>query len=256
VARHGVSRVRPSVVRIPILHAGLHEPFPPVETAFDKPNGLLAAGGDLAPERLLEAYRHGIFPWFSEGEPILWWSPDPRMVFATANIHISTRMRRWLRRCDWTIRADTMFAEVMRACAAPRATQRGTWITRGMLDAYETLHKRGNAHSIEAFDADDRLVGGIYGVAIGRMFFGESMFSNATNGSKVALFALCRVLHGWDFPLLDAQVASPHLERLGAMEMRRSQFVAQVADCCGRPPPDLTSWRREWPLPRAADLAV
>jgi len=243
------------VIRIPILHAGLREPFPPVETAFDEPNGLLAAGGDLAPERLLEAYHHGIFPWFSEGEPILWWSPDPRMVFATGEVHVSTRMRRWLRNCDWTIRADTMFTQVMRACAAPRPTQHGTWITRGMLDAYETLHGLGHAHSIEAFDADGRLAGGIYGVSIGRMFFGESMFSGATNGSKVALIALCRALQGWGFPLLDAQIASPHLERMGATEMPRSQFVAHVAEYCRRPAPPLSSWRQEWPLPDPAGLA-
>jgi leucyl/phenylalanyl-tRNA--protein transferase len=235
------------VIRIPILHAGLREPFPPVETAFEEPNGLLAAGGDLAPERLLEAYRHGIFPWFSEGEPILWWSPDPRMVFATGAVHVSTRMRRWLRHCDWTIRADTMFAEVMRACAAPRATQRGTWITRGMLSAYAALHELGHAHSIEVFDSDDRLVGGIYGVAIGRMFFAESMFSAATNGSKVALTALCRVLHLWDFPLLDAQVASPHLATLGAFEMPRSRFIAHVAHAC-RAPGTPGSWRERWPV--------
>jgi leucyl/phenylalanyl-tRNA--protein transferase len=243
------------MIRIPILHAGMRESFPPVEAAFDEPNGLLAAGGDLAPERLLDAYRHGIFPWFSEGEPILWWSPDPRMVFATDKVHISTKLRRWLRRCDWTIRADTMFAEVMRACAAPRATQHGTWITRSMLNAYEALHKLGHAHSVEVFGADNRLVGGIYGVAIGRMFFGESMFSRATNGSKVALIALCRVLHGWGFPLLDAQVASPHLERMGAVEMPRPLFVARVADYCGRPAPVLSSWRQEWPLSHAADLS-
>jgi len=243
------------VIRIPILHPGRSEPFPPVDAALEEPNGLLAAGGDLSPHRLLEAYRHGIFPWFSEGEPILWWSPDPRMVFATAEVHVSTRMRRWLRRCDWKIRADTTFAEVMRACAAPRATQHGTWITRGMLNAYTALHELGYAHSIEAFDVDDRLVGGIYGVAIGRMFFGESMFSSATNGSKVALIALCRALQAWGFPLLDAQVASPHLERMGAVEMPRSRFVAHVAEHCVQPPPGLSSWRQEWPLPHAAALA-
>ena len=243
------------MIRIPILQAGMREPFPPVETAFDEPNGLLAAGGDLAPERLLDAYRHGIFPWFSEGEPILWWSPDPRMVFATSMVHVSTRMRRWLRQCDWTIRADTMFREVMRACAAPRPTQRGTWITRGMLNAYGTLHELGYAHSIEVFDDGDRLVGGIYGVAIGRMFFGESMFSGATNGSKVALIALCRALQQWGFPLLDAQVASPHLERMGAVEIARSRFVAHVTEYCGSPAPQLSSWRQEWPLPCAAGLA-
>ena len=244
------------MIRIPILHPGISEPFPPVDTAFDEPNGLLAAGGDLSTQRLLEAYRHGIFPWFSEGEPILWWSPDPRMVFATAEVHVSTKMRRWLRHCDWKIRADTMFAEVMRACAAPRAAQRGTWITRGMLKAYGALHELGYAHSIEAFDADDSLVGGIYGVAIGRMFFGESMFSGAANGSKVALIALCRALQAWGFPLLDAQVASPHLERMGAVEMPRSRFVAHVAEYCVQAPPDLSSWRQEWPLPRAADLVA
>ena len=178
------------------------------------------------------------------------------MVFATAEVHVSTRMRRWLRHCDWKIRADTMFAEVMRACAAPRAAQRGTWITRGMLKAYGALHELGYAHSIEAFDADDSLVGGIYGVAIGRMFFGESMFSGAANGSKVALIALCRALQAWGFPLLDAQVASPHLERMGAVEMPRSRFVAHVAEYCVQAPPDLSSWRQEWPLPRAADLVA
>ena len=243
------------MIRIPILRAGILEAFPPVESAFDEPNGLLAAGGDLSPERLLEAYRHGIFPWFSDGEPILWWSPDPRMVFATGGVHVSTRMRRWLRQCDWTIRADTMFTEVMRACAAPRASQHGTWITRGMLNAYANLHALGHAHSVETFDAAGRLVGGIYGVAIGRMFFGESMFSGATNGSKVVLIALCRVLRDWGFPLLDAQVASPHLERMGAIEMPRSRFVAHVAEHCGQAAPRLSSWRQEWPLALAAELA-
>ena len=243
------------MIRIPILHAGRREAFPPADTALDEPNGLLAAGGDLAPERLLDAYCHGIFPWFSEGEPILWWSPDPRMVFATDNVHVSTRMRRWLKRCDWTIRADTEFAEVMRACAAPRATQRGTWITRGMLNAYQSLHELGYAHSVEVFDADSRMVGGIYGVAVGRMFFGESMFSRATNGSKVALIALCRALHEWGFPLLDAQVASSHLERMGAVEMPRAAFIRHVADYCRRPAPPPSAWHEGWRFPVAARLA-
>lgn len=242
------------MIRIPILHAGVREPFPPVEAALEEPNGLLAAGGDLSPERLLDAYRHGIFPWFSEGEPILWWSPDPRMVFTTDEVYIPTRMRRWLKRCDWAIRADSAFAKVMHACAAPRATQHGTWITLGMLGAYQRLHELGYAHSVEVFDRENELVGGIYGVAIGRMFFGESMFSYATNGSKVALIALCRALQGWGFPLLDAQVASSHLARMGAVEIPRSLFVAHVADYCGRAAPGSSSWRQEWPLPRAADL--
>ena len=241
------------MIRIPVLRAGVHEGFPDPNTALDEPNGLVAAGGDLSPERLLDAYRHGIFPWFSEGEPILWWSPDPRTAFATDHIHVSTRLRRWLRGCGWTIRADTAFADVVRACAAPRAIQRGTWITPGMLAAYQQLHALGYAHSVEIYDVD-RLVGGIYGVAIGRMFFGESMFSAATNGSKVALFALCRTLHGWQFPLLDAQVPSPHLFTLGAFEMQRAKFIAQVAELSAQPSQS-GSWRERWPLHAAKALA-
>ncbi|MBS0557036.1 MAG: leucyl/phenylalanyl-tRNA--protein transferase [Proteobacteria bacterium] len=219
---------------IPILHAGIRESFPPVATAHA--NGLLAVGGDLSPQRLLDAYRHGIFPWYSRGEPILWWSPDPRTVFATNKVHVSTKLRRWLRQCDWTIRADTDFAGVMRACAQPRPRQPTTWITSAMFDAYCALHALGSAHSIEVYDRDT-LAGGIYGVAIGRMFFGESMFSAATNGSKVALIALCRALHGWGFPLLDAQVASRHLASMGAFEMPRAAFVDHVAAACATPFP-------------------
>ena len=237
-------------IRIPILHAGLREAFPPPERALDEPNGLLAAGGDLAPERLLDAYRNGIFPWFSDDAPILWWSPDPRMVFATDKVHISARLHRWLRRCDWTIRSDTAFAQVMRACAAPRAGQPGTWITPHMLEAYCDLHELGHAHSVEVYDAAGELAGGIYGVALGRMFFGESMFSSATNGSKVALIALCRQLHAWGFPLLDAQVATPHLITLGAFEMPRRTFVAHVRSQSKLPAPQWT-----WPAMKAADLA-
>ena len=240
------------MIRIPILRAGVREEFPDVDTALEDPNGLLAAGGDLSPQRLLDAYAHGIFPWYSQGEPILWWSPDPRMVFATNMAHVSTRLRRWLRGCDWTIRADTAFAQVMRACAAPRATQRGTWITREMLDAYTELHALGYAHSVEVYDSE-RLVGGIYGVAVGHMFFGESMFSAATNASKVALLALCRVLRGWGFPLLDAQVESPHLLTLGAFNMPRKQFRAEVTRLCAMPD-SRGAWRHHWPLMSAADL--
>ena len=243
------------MIRIPILRAGIPEPFPPVESALREPDGLLAAGGDLSPQRLLDAYRHGIFPWFSEGEPILWWSPEPRMVFATDNVHISTKLRRWLRQCDWTIRADRSFATVMRACAAPRPAQPSTWITPSMLDAYQRLHDSGYAHSVEVHDAEDRLVGGIYGLAIGRMFFGESMFSAASNGSKIALIGLCSVLSAWKFPLLDAQVTSAHLQRMGAFEMNRRAFVAQVATCCSLPGPPLASWRENWPITTARELA-
>lgn len=242
------------MIHIPILHAGMREAFPLVDLALDEPNGLLAAGGDLSIPRLLDAYRHGIFPWYSAGEPILWWSPDPRMVFATDRIHVATRLRRWLRACDWTITADHDFAGVMRACAAPRPKQPSTWISAAMLEAYARLHEAGHAHSIEIHAGAD-LVGGIYGVAIGRMFFGESMFSRRTNGSKVALLALCRVLHEWGFALVDAQVASAHLATLGAFELPRKRFVAHLDDYCERPFP-AGDWRGPWPLGEARSLVA
>ena len=241
------------MTRIAILRPGSLDPFPPVDTALRDPDGLLAAGGDLSPDRLLDAYRHGIFPWFSPGDPILWWSPDPRTLFDTAKIHISKTLQRDIRRCEWTLRADTAFTDVMLACAAPRATQSGTWITQEMFDAYRHLHDLGFAHSVEVYDGDE-LVGGIYGVALGRMFFGESMFSRATNGSKIALIALCRMLHDNGFPLLDAQVASPHLTTMGAIEMARRDFIAYVdnhAACDGLP----GNWAALWPFTNAKELA-
>jgi len=205
-------------------------PFPPVGQALRQPDGLLAVGGDLTPTRLLNAYRHGIFPWYSQGQPILWWSPDPRTMFATDGVRLGSKFRRGLRRCDWTVRADTAFDRVIRACAEiPRPGQRGTWITRDMRAAYERMHELGHAHSFEVFDGE-RLVGGIYGVAIGRMFFGESMFSAASGGSKVALAALATHLHGWGFPLIDAQVENDHLLRLGAGLWPRERFLAAVAE--------------------------
>ena len=167
-------------------------PFPPVEEALQQPDGLLAVGGDLSPTRLLNAYRHGVFPWYSQGQPILWWSPDPRTVFATDSVHLGTRFRRSLRRSAWIVRADTAFGEVIDACAStPRPGQRGTWITGEMRAAYRRMHQLGHAHSFEVFDGA-RLVGGIYGVAIGRMFFGESMFSAQSGGSKVGVRAFSR----------------------------------------------------------------
>jgi leucyl/phenylalanyl-tRNA--protein transferase len=242
------------LIRIPILHAGMVEPFPSVEGALREPDGLLAAGGDLSPARLLDAYRHGIFPWYSDGEPILWWSPDPRMVFDTGNVHVASRLQRWLRQCAWTIRADTAFAEVVRACAAPRKGHRGTWITPAMFDAYMRLHQLGHAHSVQVHDVDEQLVGGIYGISIGRMFFGESMFSGMTNGSKVALIALCRGLRHWGYPLLDAQVASSHLETLGAFQMPRARFVAHVERAAAER--GMTgSWNSGWPIGSARELA-
>jgi len=219
-------------IRIPFLDPQHSDEFPPVENALREPDGLLAGGGDLSPERLLAAYRRGIFPWYSRGQPILWWSPDPRTVFMTDRMHVPRRLARWLRSCAWTIRADTAFETVVRACAAPRAGQRGTWIDLAMRKAYLRLHELGFAHSIEAWEGD-ALAGGIYGVAVGRMFFGESMFSAADNGSKVALLALARLLRGWRYPMLDAQIASPHLFTLGAIELPRDVFCARTAELAG-----------------------
>lgn len=241
------------MIRIPILHAGGDEAFPAVETALREPNGLLAAGGDLRPERLLRAYTHGIFPWFSPGEPVLWWSPDPRMVFSTQAMHVPRRLARWLRGCDWRLGADGDFAGVIRACAAPRDGHSGTWITPAMLDAYEQLHALGHAHSIEVH-ADERLVGGIYGVAMGHMFYGESMFSRASNASKVALLALAWRLREWGWPLIDAQVSSGHLQTLGAQELPRRAFCAQIAGLVRRPG-RVGSWRGALDTLRPAQLA-
>ena len=213
---------------VPWLTADPEAPFPPVHAALREPEGLLAVGGDLSPTRLLNAYRHGIFPWFSEGQPILWWSPDPRMVFDTGRFCLASRLRRSLKFSDWTLRADTNFAGVVGACAhAPRDGRQGTWITPDMLDAYVELHRLGHAHSIEVFEGDS-LVGGIYGVAIGRMFFGESMFSARSGGSKIALAGLVRLLRGWEWPLIDAQVENPHLLSLGAKFLGRVAFMARV----------------------------
>ena len=239
-------------IRLPLLPADPRGPFPPADTARREPDGLLAMGGDLSPERLLNAYAHGIFPWYSRGEPILWWSPDPRMVLRTDEIRLSTRFRRGLRRSAWTVHADGDFPAVIDACrTAPRPGQDGTWITTEMRAAYVALHRLGHAHSVEVRDGD-RLVGGIYGVAIGRMFFGESMFSAESGGSKAALAGLARRLHAAGCPLIDAQVENPHLRRLGARRMPRAAFLAEIARLTASPPPD-APWRHP-PFP-AADLA-
>lgn len=207
-------------------------PFPDVRLALHEPDGLLAAGGDLSETRLLNAYRSGIFPWFSDGQPILWWSPDPRMVFKTGAIHLSQKFRRQLKKSSWQIRVDTSFRQVIQHCAVtPRKGQHGTWIHPEMIDAYVHLHHRGHAHSVEVF-SDENLIGGIYGIAIGRMFFGESMFSLESGASKIALAALAKILHGWGWPLIDAQVENPHLQFMGAEFIPRSEFVSEVARLC------------------------
>jgi leucyl/phenylalanyl-tRNA--protein transferase len=204
------------------------EPFPPVHTALEEPNGLLAAGGDLSPERLLEAYRHGIFPWFSPGDPILWWSPDPRMVLFPSELKVSRSLAKVLRNRPYEVRFDTAFREVMMACAEPRKDQEGTWITPFMVEAYTRLHELGFAHSVEVW-IDDRLAGGLYGVAIGRMFYGESMFSRERDTSKIAFVYLVRQLELWNYGMIDCQMKTSHLASLGAREIPRQDFLARLS---------------------------
>jgi leucyl/phenylalanyl-tRNA--protein transferase len=204
--------------------------FPPVERALAEPNGLLAAGGDLSPQRLVAAYRHGIFPWFSAGDPILWWSPDPRMVLLPDELKIGRALAKVLRNRDYEVRLDTAFAEVIAACAtAPRDGQSGTWITREMQAAYRRLHDLGYAHSVETW-IDGRLAGGLYGVAIGRAFYGESMFARATDASKIALAHLCVHLSRHGFGIIDCQMETAHLASLGARPIPRRDFVARLAE--------------------------
>jgi len=208
--------------------------FPAVETALADPNGLLAMGGDLSVERLLDAYRHGIFPWFNPGEPILWWSPDPRMVLVPDEIRVARSLARRMRNAGFEVRADTAFGDVMRACAAPRAGASGTWISPAMVAAYTRLFDAGYAHSVETW-RDGRLVGGLYGVAIGRMFYGESMFSRESDASKVALVRLAQQLQCWGFGLVDCQMETPHLASLGARTLPRTAFTARLAELVNLP---------------------
>lgn len=198
-------------------------PFPPVERALTEPNGLLAAGGDLSWARLLEGYRHGIFPWFSPGDPILWWSPDPRMVLVPCEFRCSKSLAKTLRNKPHDVRIDTAFEAVMRACAAPRDGHGGTWIVEEMIRAYCKLHELGYAHSVEVW-MEGELAGGLYGVALGRMFYGESMFSRRTDASKIALHHLSQQ----DYGLIDCQFHTPHLASLGAKEVGRAEFVERV----------------------------
>ena len=201
--------------------------FPDVDQALSYPNGLLAAGGDLTPLRLLCAYRRGIFPWFSEGQPVLWWAPDPRAVLFPENLRISRSLRKTLRRGRFALSADHAFSEVLLHCAKPRATEASTWITGDMMRAYRRLHALGHARSIETWQ-DGELVGGLYGVTMGRVFFGESMFSRARDASKAALVSLC----GLGYRLVDCQVPSDHLASLGAMEIPRRTFNAHLERLC------------------------
>jgi len=226
---------------IPILGSSADAPFPAPHGALREPDGLLAIGGDLSVQRLLAAYRQGIFPWYGDGQPILWWSPDPRMVFRTDGVHLSRRFRRSLRTSEWTVCMDSRFPDVISACAqTPRPGQQGTWITRDMRLAYLALHQEGFAHSVEVL-AGGHLVGGLYGLGIGRMFFAESMFSLESGGSKVALAALVHRLWEWGWPLVDAQVENPHLESLGGIRWPRDIFLHVMTPLVNSAEP-VTDW--------------
>lgn len=218
------------------------QPFPPVEQALTEPNGLLAAGGCLSPLRLENAYRHGIFPWYNTGEPILWWAPDPRWVLEPAGARVSRSLAKRLRRGDFGFSCDRAFDRVVAACSAPRSGAGGTWITPAMEEAYRRLHRLGLAHSFESWHGDT-LVGGLYGVAIGQVFFGESMFHRATDASKVAFVMGCAFLERWGYRLIDCQVHTAHLESLGARDMARSEFAGRLRVLCGQPVAE-DAWRR------------
>lgn len=226
-----MNRARPAV-----LEPGTPSEFPADEAALEEPNGLIAIGGDLSPERLMAAYRRGIFPWYESGQPILWWTPEPRMILRPARLHISRSLRKSIRRRDYSLGFDTDFPGVIHACAGPRRGSGGTWVTRGMIDAYQRLHRLGIAHSVEVW-REDRLVGGLYGLAMGAVFFGESMFSRETDASKIALQALCESALAQDGALIDCQVPSPHLFRLGAEPISRSEFTAALHAALDAPSP-------------------
>ncbi len=214
--------------------------FPAVENALSEPDGLLAAGGDLSADRLLTAYRSGIFPWFDEGQPILWWSPDPRCVLFLDGLRLSRRDCRYVRRSNAELRFNTAFARVIDACAGERRSRQGTWITSEMRAAFVTLHELGWAHSIEVWDSA-LLIGGLYGLSIGRVFFGESMFSERPNASKFALLGLVTHLRASGGELIDCQIVSQHLMSLGATTLPRGEFVALLRSACD-PPTRLENW--------------
>ena len=229
-----------------------NQPLPPAASAG--PDGLVAAGHDLSAVRLIEAYGKGIFPWYSAGQPVLWWSLDPRMVVYTEHFSPSRTLRKRLRQLqtaapgtDWTVRLDTAFQSVIRACAAtPRPGQNGTWITREIMAAYVALHRQGLAHSVEVWSGDT-LIGGLYGVSLGRMFYGESMFARATDASKCAFAALMALLQRLDMPMVDCQQSTAHLRSLGGQEIRRRDFVLEVDRLRRLPPPDWRSASIAWP---------
>ncbi|MEK6212239.1 MAG: leucyl/phenylalanyl-tRNA--protein transferase [Pseudomonadota bacterium] len=231
---------------IPWLGSG--DPFPEVERALAEPNGLLAAGADLSLPRLLEAYRNGIFPWFAHDQPILWWSPDPRMVLFPAELKVSRSLARTMRNTRFEMRADTAFDEVIEGCRKPRRGESGTWITEEMAEAYGALHRAGFAHSVETW-LDGELVGGLYGVALGLAFFGESMFTRVSDASKVALVALARQLQHWGFGVIDCQMNTAHLASFGAREITRAEFTRRLRELVHYAPVPVP-WRLESTIAR------
>ena len=234
----------------PLIWVEPGQSLPLLESAREEPNGLVAAGRDLSARRLLEAYRQGIFPWYSQGQPVLWWSPDPRMVVLVEDFMPSRSLRKTLRRLRdtgaWSVTLDQAFPDVMLACAAPRNGQDGTWITRDIIKAYHALHQAGHAHSVEVW-SEGRLVGGLYGVSIGRMFFGESMFAKATDASKCAYAALIAMLRRLDFTMVDCQQSTGHLASLGAREITRNRFLANLRHLSALPDPDWANVSIDWP---------
>lgn len=214
--------------------------FPPLEKALREPNGLLAAGGDLSAPRLIAAYRHGCFPWYQGEQPLLWWSPDPRTVLFPNELHVSRSLAKCLRQQRFHVTFDQDFAAVIRECAGPRNYTEGTWITDAMRSAYQQLHEMGLAHSVEVWQ-DEQLIGGLYGLAMGRLFFGESMFSRADNASKVGFVTLVRQLQQWDFVMIDCQMPTTHLQSLGARSIPRSEFAAALRLHLDQP--SLADWR-------------
>ena len=204
------------------------DPFTAAETALADPNGLLCAGLELSPQLVLAAYERGIFPWYSEGQPVLWWSPDPRMVLRPQDFNLHRSLRKTLKSSYFEIRTDTSFEAVMRACAEPRPEQGGTWINEAIIDAYSALHSAGFAHSVETW-VDDELVGGLYGIALGKVFFGESMFMRRTDASKIAFSHLVAQLKRWQFELIDCQQKTEHLASLGAAPISRADFLQRLS---------------------------
>lgn len=227
------------------------QPFPPAHLAMRDPNGLLAIGGDLSVARLIRAYSSGIFPWYNPDEPILWWSPDPRAVLMPDALKISRSLDKAIRRADYAVTLDVAFAEVLTQCSGPRARSRGTWLGTEMREAYAQLHARGYAHSVEVW-RNGELIGGLYGVALGRAFFGESMFSRASDASKIALYWLSQQLVAWGFALIDCQVGSAHLRSLGAQDVSRERFLNQLRVAVAQAP-RTGHWRFDIALPCARE---